>query len=430
MALEDCFLIRDDATTHRASSYDRTGGNNDFITDLAPGETAVLLDTAGPGKITHLWMTLAESPVHDTVLRDLVLRVYWEGATVPSVEVPLGDFFGVGFGLPANFYRNRKFQFASAPVAVGGNDRALNCYWPMPFQRAARMEIYNNGLLTLRLMYYHVDYELGPQPANAGLFHANFVQSNDHAGQMSDERYTNLDGKDNYVLLETEGRGQYVGCFWYIDTPLDHWWGEGDDMIFIDRSPLPAIYGTGSEDYFNNAWGYQTPFSFPYYGAPLLAKHAAGDFNTLYRFHLPDPIHFKTHVKVTMECWWLQTKSAHLASVSFWYQNQPLASRASLPAGKANHPPMRKLEPSDYFQHGDGGPAAGQTRVGCYQFEEALRAAGERGADGLSDQRERARDFRGFRNGGGNTRGRDCDRGSDAGRWTLHRGGEAGLFAD
>jgi hypothetical protein len=377
MGLEDCFLLRD-ATSHRASSYDRTGGNLDFITDLAPDATAVLLDTSGPGKITHLWMTLAESPVHDTVLRDLVLRIYWEGASVPSVEVPLGDFFGLGHALPSGFYRNRKFQIASAPVAVGQNDRALNCYWPMPFHHAARVEIYNNGPLTLRLLYYHVDYELGPQPPQAALFHANFVQSKNHSGQMPDERYTNLDGRDNYVLLETEGRGQYVGCFWYIDQNLGHWWGEGDDMIFIDRSPLPAIYGTGSEDYFNNAWGYGEPFSYPYYGAPLLAKHTEGEFTTLYRFHLPDPVHFKTHLKVTLECWWLRTLTAHVSSVAFWYQHQPLATRTALPIGRANHAVAHPLDPLDYFQHGDGGPAPGQTRVGCYALEENLRTAGER----------------------------------------------------
>jgi hypothetical protein len=377
MSLEDCFLIRD-ATTHRASSYDRTGGNLDFITDLAPGEAAVLLDTPGPGKITHLWMTLAESPVHDTVLRDLVLRIYWEGAAIPSVEVPLGDFFGLGHGLPGQFYQRRKFQVVSAPVAVGQNEKALNCYWPMPFRRAARVEIYNNGPVTLRLLYYHVDYELGPQPENAGLFHAVFRQSKDHAGQMDDASYTNLDGRENYVLLETEARGQYVGCFFYIDANLGGWWGEGDDMIFIDHAPLPAIYGTGSEDYFNNAWGYGEPFSFPYYGAPLLARHAGGEFTTLYRFHLPDPVHFKRHIKVTMECWWLRTQAANLSSVAFWYQDKPVAARKPLPAGRGNHPHLHPLPPEDRFRHGDGGPAPGQTRVGSYALEEALRSAGER----------------------------------------------------
>jgi hypothetical protein len=377
MALEDCFLIRD-ATSHRASSYDRTGGNLDFITDLAPGEAALLLDTPGPGKITHLWMTLAESPVHDTVLRDLVLRIYWEGVPVPGVEVPLGDFFGLGHALPGPFYQRRKFEVVSAPVAVGQNEKALNCYWPMPFQRAARVEIYNNGPVTLRLLYYHVDYELGPQPENAGLFHAVFRQSKDHAGQMDDEAYTNLDGRDNYVLLETKGRGQYVGCFFYIDANLGCWWGEGDDMIFIDYSPLPAIYGTGSEDYFNNAWGYGEPFSYPYYGAPLLAKHDKGEYTTLYRFHLPDPVHFKAHLRVTMECWWLRTQAANLASVAFWYQEKPVVAREALPGGRANHPHFHPLPPEDRFRHGDGGPAPGQTRVGAYSLEEPLRAAGAR----------------------------------------------------
>ena len=377
MSLEDCCLIRN-ATTHRSSSYDRKGGNLDFITDLAPGESVVLLDTRGPGKITHLWMTLAESPVHATVLRDLVLRMFWEDSPVPGVDVPLGDFFGLGHALPTQFYQHRKFRIASAPVAIGQNEKALNCYWPMPFQRAARVEIYNNGPLTLRLLYYHVDYEMGPQPAQSGLFHANFRQSNGHAGQMPDESYVNLDGKDNYVLLETEGRGHYLGCFFYIDTNMRCWWGEGDDMIFIDHSALPAIYGTGSEDYFNNAWGYGEPFSHPYYGAPLLAKHAGGEFSTLYRFHLPDPVHFKKHIKVTMECWWLQTQTVNLASVAFWYQDQPMTAREPLPTGRLNHPPFRALEPEVCFRHGDGGPGPGKTRVGAYSLEEPLRTAGAR----------------------------------------------------
>jgi hypothetical protein len=375
MSLHDCDLVRD-ATTHRSSSYDRTGGNLDFLADLAPGASAVLLDTAGPGKITHLWLTFAPSPVHATVLRDLVLRIYWEGSSVPAVDVPLGDFFGLGHALPPEFYQQREFQLNSAPVAVGQNERALNCYWPMPFHRAARVEIYNNGLHTLRLLYYHVDYELGPQPANSGLFHAVFHQAMDRAGQMPDDSYVNLDGRDNYLLLETEGRGQYLGCFFYIDTNLNSWWGEGDDMIFIDHSPLPAIYGTGSEDYFNNAWGYGQPFSYSYYGAPLLAKHSEGEYDTVYRFHIPDPVHFRKHLKVTMECWWYRTQTANVSSVAFWYQDKPVASRPPLPLGRANHPHLHPLPPEERFRHGDGGPAPGQTRVGGYELEEPLRRAG------------------------------------------------------
>jgi hypothetical protein len=346
MNLHDCSLIRN-ATTHRSSSYDRTGGNLDFLADLAPETSAVLLDTAGPGKITHFWLTLSPSPTHATALRDLVLRIYWEGAPVPSVDVPLGDFFGLGHALPHEFYQRRKFQLNSAPIVVGQNERALNCYWPMPFQRAARVEIYNNGVQTQRILYFHVDYELGPQPENSGLFHAVFHQAMDRPGQMPDDSYVNLDGRDNYLLLETKGRGQYLGCFFYIDTNLKSWWGEGDDMIFIDHSPMPAIYGTGSEDYFNNAWGYGEPFSYAYYGAPLLTKHSEGEYNSLYRFHIPDPVHFKEHIKVTMECWWYQTQTVNVSSVAFWYQDKPIASRAPLPPGRANHPHFHPLAPEE-----------------------------------------------------------------------------------
>jgi hypothetical protein len=366
-----------DATTHRSSSWDCTGGNLDFITDIAPGKSAVLLETKGPGKITHLWLTYADFPRHETVLRDLILRIYWEGASVPSVEVPLGDFFGLGHALPGEFYRKHQFQLNSAPVAVGQNERALNCYWPMPFHKSARVEIYNNGTRTLRLLYFHVDYELGAQPADSALFHAAFHQVKDQKGQMDDENFVNLLGEDNYVIMETEGRGQYLGCFFFVDSTLPCWWGEGDDMIFIDHAKEPTIYGTGSEDYFNNAWGYGKPFSFPYYGAPLLAKRTqGGEYTTLYRFHVPDPVHFKGHIKVTMECWWLKTQTVGLSSVAFWYQEKPMRSRAPLPAGKNNYPNLHPLADDERWHHGDGGPGPGKQRVGMYEMEETLRARG------------------------------------------------------
>jgi hypothetical protein len=375
MSIEHYALIRD-ASTRRSSSWDRTGGNSDCVTDIAPAQSLVLLDTEGPGKITHIWMTMMEMPGHETHHRDMVIRMYWEGSDVPSVEVPVGDFFGLGHALTPQFYERRKFTLCSAPVTVGINERAMNCYWPMPFHKSARIEIYNNGNISMRVFYYHVDYELGPQPDNSGLFHAVFRQSLNRPGQSTGDHYSNLDGQDNFVMLETEGRGHYAGCFFYVDNDPGGWWGEGDDMIFIDHADMPTIYGTGTEDYFNNAWGYANTFSFPYFGAPLLDNRAdGGTYTTLYRFHLPDPIHFKKHIKVTMECWWETDKQISIASVAFWYQDKPVTSRKPLPAGAANHPRLHPLAPEDRWKHGNP-EGIFHTFIRPCTMEASLRQAG------------------------------------------------------
>jgi hypothetical protein len=331
------------ARSRRSSSWDRTGGNKDNISDLAPGATQVLLDTDGPGRVTHIWLTYFEYPGHTTVLRDLVVHMYWEGSAVPSVEVPLGDFFGLGHALPPTLYWKRGFRYAATPMAVGLNERSCNCYWPMPFQHHARIEIGNNGERSLRSLYFHVDHELGPQDSDLGLFHAVFRQETELASQP----WMNLSGKDNYVLLETEGRGHYVGCFLYVDNRSPGWFGEGDDMIFIDGDPMPTINGTGTEDYFNNAWCYDQPFGFPWYGCPLIEKRAGGGaFYTMYRFHGPDPVRFSSSIKVTVEHQWGDpivsfagaTGTNGYASTAFWYQDRPNARRDPLPVGAANLP--------------------------------------------------------------------------------------------
>jgi hypothetical protein len=375
MSLENFALIRN-ASTQRSSSWDRTGGNIDCLTDIAPGATVSLLDTKGPGKVTHLWITMMEFPGHETHFRDIVIRMYWDDSKVPSVEVPLGDFFGIGHALTPQYYERRKFIINSAPVAVGVNERAMNCYWPMPFHKSARIEIYNNGDCSLRIIYFHVDYELGPQPADSAYFHANFRQSVNRKGQAPNDDHFNLDGKENFVLMETEGRGHYAGCFYFVDTNPGGWWGEGDDMIFIDHSPMPVIYGTGTEDYFNNAWGFNNTFSFPYYGAPLLDKRAdGGTYTTLYRLHIPDPVHFQKHIKVTMECWWEPDKENTIASVAFWYQDKPITKREPLPQGVANHPRRHPLVAEDRWVHGNQ-EGVDRVFIRPYVLEESLLKAG------------------------------------------------------
>jgi hypothetical protein len=367
--LEDLAIVTD-AQSRRSASWDRTGGNIDCLTAFAPGETAALLETAGPGKVTHIWITMMEFPCHATPLRDIVLRMYWDGAVVPSVEVPIGDFFGEGHALPPPFYDKRRYTVVSVPVVVGTNERAFNCYWPMPFHRSARIEIFNAGEHSLKQFYYHVDYELGPQPEGTALFHAEFRQAMNLTGQVTSDDYVNLEGKDNYVLFETEGRGHYAGCFLYVDTEPGGWWGEGDDMIFIDHDTLPTITGTGSEDYFNNAWTFHHAFTFPWYGCPLLAPRADGGvYTNLYRFHGPDPVRFQSHIRVTIERWWETCKTNNLSSVAFWYQTEPAAAREPLPVGAANHPVLRQLQRDEYRHPAGAG-------VDVVALEVSLRSAG------------------------------------------------------
>jgi len=357
-----------DAVSRRSSSWDRTGGNVDCLTDIAPGETAVLLETEGPGKVTHIWVTVSQYLAHvpdAAMLRDMVLKIYWDGASVPSVDVPLGDFFGLGHGLPSGYYESRKYQVTADPITVGVNERAMNCYFPMPFQKSARIEIYNNGLRSLKQLYFHVDYELGPQPTGSGLFHAEFRQNK----ELRSQEWVNLSGADNYVLMETEGQGHYVGTMLYIDSDPGGWWGEGDDMIFIDHDTQPTINGTGTEDYFLNAWCYRNAFSYARYGCPLLETRSdGGQFTTVYRFHIDDPIRFSKHIRMTIEHVWDAGTVNSFASVAYWYQDKPIATRAPLPQGVANHARVRPV---------DWTPAVLQYGlVSAVQLEVDLRTAG------------------------------------------------------
>ncbi|NLE57315.1 MAG: DUF2961 domain-containing protein [Planctomycetes bacterium] len=315
-------------TSHRASSADPTGGNDDSLVTFVPGETRTLLDIDGPGRITHMWFTAARFADHATFLRDMAIRIYWENSSVASVEVPLGDFFALGHA--------RQYVVTSAPICVGDNTKALNCYWPMPFHKHARIELFNNGQRSIRRVYFNINYELGPQPPEQGLFHAEFRRD---AQLRTQPHEANTTGKDNYVILDTEGRGQYVGCVLSVDAQPGGWWGEGDEMIFIDHAKLPTITGTGSEDYFCNAWGFQKTFSNPYYGCPLLEQLADGSsLTTVYRWHIPDPVRFNKHIRVTIEHLFSPKVVNDYSSVAYWYQTEPNKQRVPLPAAEKNHP--------------------------------------------------------------------------------------------
>jgi hypothetical protein len=316
----------------RASSWDRSGGNDDRLT-IRPGETAVLADLEGPGSINHIWCTVArDSPwgpdeVDGDYLRKLILKITWEDSSEPSVLVPLGDFFGVGHG--------RTVNFVSAPLQMSPQDgKGFNCWFHMPFAGRARVELISELTAAPVFFYYYIDYELfdGVQDG-LGYFHASYNRQNPtdgvEQGNETLRQYqvegTNLDGAGNYVVLDTEGKGHYVGCVVSIRNLRDsaewNWYGEGDDMIFIDGEPFPpSLHGTGTEDYFNTAWCPSEPYSAPYHGITLPGGPNWSGEISLYRFHIEDPITFFSSIRVTIEHGHANKRNDDWSSVAYWYQ--------------------------------------------------------------------------------------------------------------
>jgi hypothetical protein len=352
-ALAEIARLRPGVRRMRASSWDTSGGNEDWWT-LAPGEARTIAALAGPGCIRHIWMTMeCRAPAWP---RQIVLRIWWDGEAEPSVEAPIGDFFGIGHGIVKNF--------SCAPFEMspqGG--RAFNCWFPMPFAGEARLEIGNESPVEY-ILYFYVDYETyGPNAAETlsqeyGRFHAQWRRQNPTGGWADPALYAdwnqlmalwkstpNLDGAGNYVILEATGRGQYVGCHLDIDVfapQANPWYGEGDDMIFIDGEPWPPrLHGTGTEDYVNLAYGPQQEYHGPYHGLTLYSGSSGWPWsgkNSVYRYHIEDPIYFEHSIRVTIEHGHANKLSNDCSSTAYWYQAEPHAAFPALPPVAARLP--------------------------------------------------------------------------------------------
>jgi hypothetical protein len=322
-----------DAVSRRASSADRSGGNADWV-EVKANSTVTLADIHGAGSIRHMWFTInSPSPFH---LRELVLRMYWDGETEPSVEVPIGDFFGTGFeyeDVPGG-HRGQKYQsWWSLPITV--QDRAMNCYFEMPFGNGARVALTNDGVQDVPNLYFHIDYQQysdARDVSKKGRFHAQWRRQVTHAIPESESKGKNLDGKDNYVFMEAKGKGQYVGTILNVFGLSTGWWGEGDDMFFIDGETARAtINGTGMEDYFNNAWMFQKEFNYPFIGYSQRGNRDWTGSHTIYRFHIQDPIYFEKSLRATIEHGHANAREDDYTSVAFWYQTEPHQKLFPLP---------------------------------------------------------------------------------------------------
>jgi Protein of unknown function (DUF2961) len=320
----------------RSSSYDRSGGNADFF-KVPAGATATLLDAEGPGMVTHMWCTISSKEEYH--LKNLVLRAYWDGETNPSVEVPVGDFFGLTLG--------EYFLYQSALTTVS-SIKAMNAYFPMPFARSARITVSNEGRLPADAFYSNIDFvRYASLPPDLGYFHAQYRQATpcpgwSHDWSKEDTRLINekknLNGEGNYVFFEAEGRGHFIGVTHGVVQNQEGWWGEGDEMIFFDKAASPAITGTGSEDYYNGAWDFgginsAQPFSYLHNGAPhIVDAERIGGRYCLYRWHLEDPVTFEKAIKVTIEHGHANNRSDSFFSTAYWYQTEPHGKFPALPA--------------------------------------------------------------------------------------------------
>jgi hypothetical protein len=316
-------------TLHRSSSAETTGGNADART-ISPGETMTVLDVDGPGMVSHIWFTIDDNESYS--IKRIVLRMYWDGETTPSVETPIGDFFGLGNGL--------YYKWESLMLSCGG-DKALNSYFPMPYAHHARITVTNEGKNSVQHLYWNIDYRVDAQPLakDTLYFHAQYRQAQPNHGwtgswyENGDPMVNykrNLDGKDNYTWLEAQGHGQFVGVTMSVLQNQDGWFGEGDDMFQIDGDAI-SILGTGSEDYFLGAWGYGGSQDFLLHGAPVVGREIAGERSSMYRFHFDSPIPFTKSIRASIEHGHANHRSDNFYSVAYWYQAEPHAAFPALP---------------------------------------------------------------------------------------------------
>lgn len=293
-------------------------GSNFDMTMLPPGKVLELPALEGPGVITHMWFTSHAGWANE--LNALSLRIYWDGRAEPAVEVPLGEFFAVGQGRPATV--------ESIPVQVSPSG-ALTCYWRMPFARSARIVIANDNPNRTAGLYWQVDWtQLAELPPETPYFHAVYRQE-----------YPAMPGRD-YLIADLRGKGRYIGTVLSVTLGQDGWWGEGDDFFYIDNEAVPSLQGTGSEDYFNDAWGFR-PRTSLWFGQPRWQGDAAGDSGVCYRWHLLDPVNFTNSLKVTIEHKGNYTQDIEgfflerpdfINSVAFWYQTGEPSKFGALPS--------------------------------------------------------------------------------------------------
>jgi len=329
----DKLMIPSNGQSKRVSSTDSNFDGNGDSKLIMPGETLVLADLEGPGIIKHIWNTSASLNPYSA--RAMVVRIYWDNSEKPSVEVPLGDFFGVGQAAGKDFQ--------SLPVNVSSHGRSRNCFWSMPFKKHAKITVSNEqDGFGPAYFYYYVDWEkVVALPKDVLYFHARY-------NQQSPAK------PGDHEVLNTSGRGNYIGTVYSALQVVNGWFGEGDDRFYIDGENTPSLQGTGTEDYFGDSWGFRE-FCGAFNGVPLYEGPLAGDRVSAYRWHIMDPIRFQKSLKFTMEhkgsfvdengkkLSGSNERADWISSVAFWYQTPIAFSEATIPPAVERIPPYQVM---------------------------------------------------------------------------------------
>ena len=289
---------------------------------IAGGQTVTLAEIEGPGAIQHIWMTPTGN------WRYSILRFYWDDEKEPSVEVPVGDFFGMGWGeyAPLN----------SLMVTVNPGS-AFNSWWVIHIHKKCKITMENLNSDRMNV-YYQIDYTLTQVPDDAAYFHAQFRRDNPTKGSL----FTLADG--------ISGKGHYVGTYLAWGVNNNGWWGEGEIKFYMDGDKeWPTINGTGTEDYFLGSYNFENKktrqyevFSTPYSGLHQVIRpdglYQSQQRFGMYRWHVADPIRFDKSLKITIQDLGWRSEGRYLpqqsdiSSVVFWYQAEPHQPFPKLPA--------------------------------------------------------------------------------------------------
>jgi hypothetical protein len=324
----------------KQSSHDTTGGNADRW-PVKPGATQQIFNQKGAGIISHIWFTIAaQSPLH---LKEIVLRAWWDDSPKPSIETPVGDFFGLNLG---DYVLYESQYLACSP------GRSLNSYFAMPYRKSARMTVTNEGTRDVGAFYSNIDFvSVDTLPADTLYFHVHYRQETPTVSTRRPDGTTPLNpaGQENYVYCETRGRGHLMGVTLGWIQNSEAWMGEGDDMIFVDDETKPLIIGTGSEDYFCGSWNFggrdgAKPFAHRQYGAQLIqSPERTGGRYCCYRFHGDNPVTFRRYLKHTMEHGHGNDRSDMYYSCCYWYQDKPSEMLPPIPPVNSRIPTVRSV---------------------------------------------------------------------------------------
>ena len=329
----------------KQSSYDTTGGNADRW-QIKAGASHEIFNADGPGLISHIWFTIAAQSMHH--LKEIVFRAFWDGTSKPSVETPIGDFFGLNLG---------EYVIYESEYLGCSPGRSLNCYFAMPYRKSARMTVTNEGRQDIGAFYSNIDYMTVPSlPGDVLYFHAQYRQAapcppstNDWRANPDANKLLNPDGRANYIYCETRGRGHLMGVTPGVLQNQEFWMGEGDDMIFVDDESKPLIIGTGSEDYFLGSWNFggrdgARPFAHHQYGAQAISlPERTGGRYLCYRFHGDNPVTFNRYLKHTMEHGHANHRADNFYSCCYWYQAEPYTDFPALPAADQRIPRLKAV---------------------------------------------------------------------------------------